>query len=135
MMKLHIEGKDAARLMNMIDGMGTLRITNNDSKIVDVASRPVIGRRFYHGSGKLLTAQYIAETDLDPRCFYVRDEVVEWTYPEHYSLYCQMKAAMRGMGWSGQDNGNNSISVQDFLNILWQHAQENGLDIRYIETA
>ena len=134
-MKLHIEGKDSAKLMNMINGMDTLRITDNDCKIANVSPMPVIERRFYHSSGKPMTARRIVEIDLDPHCYYMKDEVVGWTYPEHYSLYCQMKAAMRGMGWSGRDNGNNSISVPDFLNILWHHTRENGWEISYIETA
>jgi len=134
-MKLHIEGKDASKLMYMIVGMGTLRVTTDDCKLADLRPMPIIERRFYHGNGKLLTAQHIIEIDLNPRCYYTRDEVVGYRYPEYYSLYCQMKAAMRGMGWSGRDSGNNSITVNDFLNILWRHANENGLDIRYIETA
>lgn len=139
-MKLHIEGKDAAKLMNCIDGMGTLRITDDSSKLANCEPLGVWEDRFFHmvSNGRnrreeRLSPAYIKEINLDPRCFYVRRELVGFSWATHESLSCKMRAAMRGMGWSGRDGGKNSITVENFIEILWVHTQREGWDIRYIE--
>jgi len=130
--RLHIEGRDAAALMNYVDGMSQLRITDDSNHMVDCSPIAVVETRFYHRSGKPLTAAYICEIDLDPRCYYVRDEVVGEKYPDARSLWCALRAAMRGMGWSGQLTGPNSITIDDFMAILWRHAEAKGFSISHI---
>jgi len=134
-MKLHIEGTDAPKLMNLIDGMGTLRITDDHGHCIECEPVPIRKTKFYNRQGKELTASYIVEINLDPRCFRAVDEVVDWEWPQAQSLYCSMSAAMRGLGWSGRERGHNSITVSAFLKVLRKHAHREYFDITYIETA
>ena len=45
---LHIEGPDAPKLMHMINGMCTLRITNDNGKLVDCSPATIWKTKFYN---------------------------------------------------------------------------------------
>lgn len=123
-MKLHIEGKDAPKLMHMIDGMSTLRITDDEFRITRCTPKVKIWDRVRFEEHETWYGTQIRKIEW---------KEFDYIWPQKESLYCAMKAAMRGMGWSGRDSGNNSISVPNFLAILRRHADENTWDIRYIE--
>lgn len=134
--RLHVEGGDACKLMDEVDGMGSLVIRNDHNQVVNCGSWPVLKDIIRHaGDGKILSAEYVISINLHPLCYRIEKEIVGWEWPREESLYCSMYGAMQGGGWSGHESSENGITVAAFIQTLWRFTRENGWDIKYIEEA